>query len=412
MSADLLRDADLCVKCGLCLSHCPTYLKTGDENESPRGRIALIQAWAGGHLPASAQLMPHLDNCLLCRSCERVCPAQTPYGRLLDGFRAQTVQLRKDSPALSLAKYAAHSANFRRRIQRLLEAYRTSGLSRLARRLNISGLASVLMLERLADALPQSVAEQLPEIPRPAAGKGRVGLFAGCMGSLFDRESLIAAQRVLTLGGYEVYSPTGQTCCGALDLHSGDKQSAQRLAGQNAAAFAAASLHAVVSVASGCGATLLDYEDRGFAGKVVDISRFLLQNRIPENLPLVPLPAKIIVHTPCSLANVMRDPNSVLQLLRHIPETESIPLPDTIQCCGSAGSYMLDHPAMAQALLDDVLAVIRRHRPRYVVTSNVGCAMHMRAGLKRLGEEIEVLHPVALLNRMLALPLKSPTVRY
>jgi glycolate oxidase iron-sulfur subunit len=326
---------------------------------------------------------------------------------LLDGFRAQTAATRKDSPALSLSKYAAHSASFRQRAPWALNVYRQSGLYKLSRKLNIAGLLHLQALERLIVAQPQTFTvqpEQPADVPRGAKRKGRVGLFGGCMGPLFDQETLAAAQRVLTLAGYEVYSPAGQTCCGALDLHSGDTQNAARLARQNKAAFDAGTLVAIVSIASGCGATLQEYEDRGFAGKVVDIGRFLLQNRVLENFRIAPLPAEIIVHTPCSLANAMRDKCSVLQLLQQIPEIKPIPLPDAIKCCGSAGSYMLDHPDMAQALLDDVLAIIRRHNPRYIVTSNVGCAMHMRAGLKEQGAEIEVLHPVALLNRMLSAP--------
>jgi glycolate oxidase iron-sulfur subunit len=400
MSADLLRDADLCVKCGLCLPHCPTYQKTQDENESPRGRIALIQAWASGALPQSAAFSAHLDNCLLCRSCERVCPAQVPYGRLLDGFRAQTANTRKDSLALALGKSAAHSATVRHSAQWAMRVYRQSGLAGLSHKLNISGHLHLEALERLVPSQPQTGIELAADVHSDAPVKGRVGLFSGCMGALFDQETLSAAQRILTLAGYEVHCPAAQTCCGALDLHSGDAQRAVRLEEQNGAAFDAGELDAIVSLASGCGATLQEYSERGFAGKVVDISRFLLQNGALEDFKITPLAAKIVVHTPCSLANVMRDGGSVLKLLQQIPEAELLPLPETLKCCGSAGSYMLDHSAMAQTLLNDVLAVIRQHQPRYVVTSNIGCALHIRAGLKEQSTDIEVLHPVALLSRV------------
>jgi len=92
---ELLADADLCVKCGLCLPHCPTYQKTGDENESPRGRIALIQAWAGQQIGTSEKLLAHINNCLLCRSCERACPAVVPYGQLIDKFREKVYPNKK-----------------------------------------------------------------------------------------------------------------------------------------------------------------------------------------------------------------------------------------------------------------------------------------------------------------------------
>lgn len=402
MSANLLRDADLCVKCGLCLPHCPTYQKTQDENESPRGRIALIQAWASGALPSSAAFDEHLDNCLLCRSCERVCPAQVPYGQLMDDFRAQTASSRKDSLALTLSKSAAHNATVRQGAQWAMNAYHQSGLARLSHKLNIDRILPLRTLERLHPAQAQICIDDPIELSGDTPVKGRIGLFTGCMGSLFDQETLTAAQRLLTLAGYAVYLPATQVCCGALDLHSGDTHRASQLAEQNLTAFDAVSLDAIASLASGCGAMLQEYKDRRFADKIIDISRFLLQNEALVSLEIVPLAARVVVHTPCSLANVMRDSRSVLQLLHLIPEIELLPLPETIKCCGSAGSYMLDHPQMAQALLGDTLDVIRRDNPRFVVTSNIGCALHIRAGLKEQDLDIEVLHPIALLNRLIA----------
>jgi glycolate oxidase iron-sulfur subunit len=404
MSGDFLRDADLCVKCGLCLPYCPTYQKTRDENESPRGRLALMQGWAGGNLPATGKLDAHISNCLLCRSCEKVCPAQVPYGRLVDEFRVQTASIRKDSIVLSLVKAVVHNPSLRSRLQSLLTLYQRSGLNGFLQRINLAGALPIKKTPaRLIAGLPE-MSTPFPKNVAPSINhKGLVGLFSGCLGDLLEPETLIAAQRLLTLAGYEVHRPAGQTCCGALDLHSGDRQRAEQCGRQNCTAFKADNLTAIVTVASGCGA-MLQESVAGFAGKVVDISSFLLNNQALANLRFLPLSARIIVHTPCSLANVMHDDSSALQLLQHLPQAELLPLPSTLKCCGSAGAYMLDHPAMAQALLEDFLMVIRRYRPHYVATSNIGCALHLRAGLKVLKAEIEVLHPVALLNRRLNIP--------
>ena len=119
----LLADADICVKCGLCLPYCPTYTKTQNENESPRGRIALIQAWAGHHLDTSAKLIEHIDNCLLCRSCERVCPAVVPYSRLIDNFRGQLYTESDSSLALALLKKVSHNKTINRLAQSGLRLY-------------------------------------------------------------------------------------------------------------------------------------------------------------------------------------------------------------------------------------------------------------------------------------------------
>jgi len=400
----LLADADICVKCGLCLPHCPTYTKTRNENESPRGRIALIQAWAGNHLETSEKLLEHIDNCLLCRSCERVCPALVPYGRLVDNFRAQLYLPNDSSPALSLLKKVAHNKRFNRLAESGLRFYQATGLQKTARSLKLPQLLKFDKFDRL---LPDSTdAEDIT--PTAEQGtmqevKGNVGLFIGCMGSLLDHETVNAAIRVLAAAGFNVHVPEQQTCCGALDLHDGDRLTAEKLASVNCAAFAGQPLDAIVTIASGCGSRLKEYQQTEFAAKVIDISQFLIQSAVDLNDQLAPLNAPVCLHTPCSLKNVMREEKGALKLLQQIPGINITPLPDTLQCCGSAGSYMLEHPDMSSALLNDVLNAALDMQPAYLVSSNIGCALHMAAGLRERGLAMEVIHPVVLIARQLKL---------
>jgi glycolate oxidase iron-sulfur subunit len=397
---NLLADADLCVKCGLCLPHCPTYNKTQNENESPRGRIALIQAWAGKHLETSKKLVEHIDNCLLCRSCERACPAVVPYGRLINNFREQIKGERDATLSVSLMKRISHNKTAGRLAQSGLKFYQTTALQKAARLLKLPELLRLDKIDRLLPDYhePKPLA---PFYPATTDVKGNVGLFVGCMGSLLDHETVDAAIKVLTAAGFNVSIPEQQTCCGALDLHDGDTQTSEQLAATNCSAFAENSLDAVVTIASGCGSQMREYRQADFAKKVVDISQFLVKSGCDLSDQLRPLAASVCLHTPCSLKNVMREEQGALKLLQQIPDIKISPLPAAIQCCGSAGSYMLDHPQMSQALLNDLLNVALEDRPEYLVSSNIGCALHISAGLRERGVALEVLHPITLIARQL-----------
>jgi len=397
---NLLADADICVKCGLCLPHCPTYTKTQNENESPRGRIALIQAWAGKHLDTSKKLVEHIDNCLLCRSCERVCPAVVPYGRLINDFREQIKGERDTTLSVSLLKKVSHTKTAGRLAQSGLKFYQTTALQKTARFLRLPELLRLDKIDRLLPDYHDST-PLAPHYPATAETRGSVGLFIGCMGSLLDHETVNAAIKVLTAAGFDVSIPERQTCCGALDLHDGDIETSGRLAATNCSAFADKNLDAIVTIASGCGSQMQEYQQAEFAGKVVDISRFLIKSGCDLSEQLQPLAASVCLHTPCSLKNVMREEQGAVKLLQQIPELKMTPLPASIQCCGSAGSYMLDHPQMAQALLSDLLDVALKDQPEYLVSSNIGCALHISAGLRERGITLEVLHPITLIARQL-----------
>ncbi len=400
MMNKLLADADLCVKCGLCLPHCPTYTKSQNENESPRGRIALIQAWAGRHLETSKGLLEHIDNCLLCRSCERVCPAVVPYGQLINNFRSHIKDQRKTTLAVLLLKSASQHKTVGILTKSVLKLYQTT---RLQKSVRFIGLAKLLKLDTVDRLLP-SYHDSVPlKAYYPASGKkkGNVGLFVGCMGSLLDHETVNSSIKLLTAAGFDVRVPAGQTCCGALALHDGDMDAYQQMAAINCGAFNGDGLDAIVTIASGCGGQMQEYQQSAFAKQVVDISQFLINSACDFSAQLLPFAGTVCLHTPCSLKNVMREEQGAAKLLQQIPGIKIAALPASVQCCGSAGSYMLDHPEMAQLLLDDLLDVALEKPATYLASSNIGCALHISAGLRERGVTLEVLHPVTLLARLL-----------
>lgn len=390
LQAQLLRDADLCVKCGLCLPHCPTYRQTLNEGESPRGRIALLQSWTQKNIALTPQLEAHIDGCLACGACEPVCPAHVPYGRLLDHGRELLAQARPGRVrALRLLAPLLTTAGLRTPVIALLWLYQRAGLSWLIRRFHLLGRGSLARLESLLPPLP---------LPRRAhhteSVTADVGLFTGCTGAALEPEVLRAAQTLLERCGYRVAIPPGQVCCGAVHQHAGLGEPARALRRRNAAAFAVCEV--ITGVASGCTAELARTPELG-RERVRDIHELLLA-RI-ERLNFRPLRARVAVHTPCTLSHGLHAHQAVNTLLRKIPELELVELDPTQTCCGAAGSYLLTQPQMADALLQAKISAARLLDPDFILSSNIGCSLHLAAGVRRAGLRVPVRHPLAILAR-------------
>lgn len=397
-----IEAADLCVKCGMCLPHCPTYGATLDESESPRGRIMLMQGLATGRLAPSPVVEQHLDACLACRACEAVCPADVPYGRLIDSVREGLAQGR---PARTrVAKLMAAvliNKPLRWAAAALLWVYQRSGIQWLLRRSRILGRGS---LNRLESLLPRIHLPRAPVTGATDGTGGRVALFTNCTSPLSEPLALQSAVRMLEALRCEVTIPAGQTCCGALHQHAGLPEPARRCAEANLRAFSDAPT--VIGIASGCTAQLIEYDallpdkdGAAFAKKSADIHGFLAAHPALADLRFRPLAAHVLLHTPCTMRNVLKDAAAVRQLLERIPGLRITAMDPA--CCGAAGSYFLTQPDMADRLLEPKLEHIAREQPAYVLSSNVGCSMHLAAGLRRAGITAPVWHPLQLLAQQL-----------
>lgn len=372
--AALLADADMCVKCGLCLPHCPTYRLSQNEADSPRGRIALAQGLARGQVLPDSSVTDHLDACLSCRACEVVCPAKVPYGRVLDGSRALLA-----TPARTASTRLAAMVMIPRFARALLRA----GLWFLSR----LPAALLMRLPRLMRATPMAVQWRAPTI----AAKGRVALFAGCVGDLAERQVLDDAALLLKACGLDVYLPATQTCCGALHQHAGLPEAAAALAAKNQAALQTADV--VLALTPGCGAALKDLNPKL---AVQDLCAYLAQQVQRARLPLAASSARIGVHSACTQKNVLKAGSAVADLLQLIPGVSLSPLAPESGCCGAAGTQFLSHPKQADALLAPKLAAAAGQQVAVIASANIGCSLHLLAGLRQQKSAVEVRHPVSL----------------
>ncbi len=397
----ILQLADHCVMCGLCLPHCPTYRLLRSEADSPRGRIALMQALARKQLPPSPSLVQHLDRCLVCRACERMCPSRVEYGKLINITRNQ---LQEKKPAqLKLLLENVVSLNKLQRSASALRTYQRSGLQWLARKSGLLKGLDVEALESLLPNLPDRVKLQ-SYYPSTAKARGEVGLFVGCIGSLMEGELHLATIHLLNRLGFNVHVPQQQGCCGSLHQHSGEHDMAARLADANRRAFDRIKLDAIVSTASGCAAQLFEYPalfDQILAAPLYEICDFLLQEWPVSEPQLKPQPRSASLHLPCTQRNVLRSPDAAQRLLEKIPQLELRPLTGNEQCCGAAGSYMLTQPELATRLRDQKLEALQDANSELLISNNLGCALHIANGMEKRGMKIEVIHPVLLLAKSL-----------
>jgi glycolate oxidase iron-sulfur subunit len=402
-------ELDRCVACGLCLPLCPTYQVLRSENASPRGRLALIRGLVQGRLRPDHEVAGHLSLCLQCRRCESVCPAGVRYGKLIDAakFELRNAGASHENVATRSLKAILKGSPFRQRmVGRLLSLGSQTGLIDLVRNFGIARLSG---LGKLVDNIPLSPTPFVAGDFYPATGprQGQVLLFRGCVNSMVDGSTLQSAIRVLRRFGFDVRVPQNQTCCGAVFAHDGDVTTANTLAASNVEAFSGKDTP-VINVASGCGTFLTEYgqmdhgaEFDGFAARVVDINTFLTSAQWPENLSIRPLRATALVQDPCSLRNVLHQQQAVYDLLGHIPNLEIVPLPENDVCCGGAGTYVLREPAMANTLRKTKIRHIEQRKGDYLVSANIGCAIHLANGLREMENPPETVHPVVLIDRQL-----------
>jgi glycolate oxidase iron-sulfur subunit len=399
-------DADLskCVHCGLCLQHCPTYVETGLETESPRGRLYLMRALAEGRIEPTPNVIGHLDQCLQCRNCEAVCPSGVPYGQIMEHTRATLLESESTPLAWRLRSLFLREVIAKPSRLRLL----ASGL-RLYQRTGLRSLAERTPVLRDRAALAPTIGRRpftkTGLLARPeGAPVRRVGFLTGCIMPLAYGRVHRATIRVLALNGCEVIAPPSQVCCGALHAHNGDRRTARQLARRNIEAFLAAEVDAIVVNSAGCGAAMKEYGEllpgdstaQRFSTLVKDVHEFLLD--LPLKPPGGPMEMDVTVQDSCHLAHAQRLARAPRDVLSVIPGLRIADMRHPDRCCGSAGVYSLTQPQMSLQLLDSKIGEVRATGVRVIATANPGCIAQLEAGLRRHRIQGRVAHVMELLD--------------
>lgn len=367
-----------CVHCGFCNATCPTYRLLGDERDGPRGRIYLMKALLEADAPSSAmvaQTQVHLDRCLTCRNCETTCPSGVEYGKLLDLGRAE-VEAQAPRPLLS----------------RLLRYALRKGLTQP--RLAALGFA---VARPLAPLLPDGLRSKIPPRPLPAGSRPLVRhrrnmlLLEGCVQPGLSPNTNAATARVLDRLGISVLPTPAAGCCGALDFHLNAQADGLQRARRNIDAWwplLQDGAEAIVQTASGCGVFVKDYghllaADPAYAAKAALVSqrtRDLVEILSAEALETLAIQGQqcLAFHCPCTLQHGQRLQGAVESVLTRLG-FHLTAVADSHLCCGSAGTYSLTQPALAQQLRSQKLKALEAGEPDVIVTANIGCQTHLAA---------------------------------
>ncbi|WP_408640735.1 (Fe-S)-binding protein [Salipaludibacillus keqinensis] len=404
-----------CVHCGLCLEACPTYEITGQEQHSPRGRVHLIKSVAEGKLEVNERFMDPVFTCLDCRACETACPADVQVGGLIEEARGQIRQAMPLSGWKGMVSKVFLEGLFPyhnrlNKLGSLLGIYQKSGMQKAVRK---TGLMKV-MPQHLVD-----MEAVMPKVNPPARkkyknqevikakneSKQEVAFLTGCIMDVMFSDINESTINVLTRNGSDVTIPKNQTCCGALHVHAGNRETGRKLAKQNIEAFKDADT--VVVNSAGCGCMLQDYPElfreepewqekaEQFSKKVQDISKYLYDTGYET--PSTPLNKRITYHDACHLAhgqNVREEPRD---LLINIPGVEMVHMPNADRCCGSAGIYNITNPEMAGAVLESKMENVPED-VEMISMGNPGCMLQMAMGVEKYGRNQKIVHTVQVLD--------------
>ena len=411
---------DACVHCGFCLPTCPSYRVIGKENDSPRGRIYLMDAINKGQAPLSPAAVSHFDTCLGCLACTTACPSGVQYDRLISELRPQIARNHpRPWTEKALRQLIFSLFPYPDRIRLLLTPlalYQKLGLSKL---LQFTGLLKrvspnlAAMETLLPKVTPDCFSNNLPElIPAKGEKRYRVGMILGCVQRVFFSSVNEATARVLSANGCEIVVPKSQGCCAALPEHQGETKQAQALARQMIDSFEDLEVDYVIINAAGCGHTLKEYghiladdpdyaeKASAFAGKVRDVQEFLFEVGLTAELhPLQEDPLVAVYQDACHLLHGQKISQQPRQLLQKIPGlTLREPL-DAALCCGSAGVYNMLQPEIAEELGQMKANNLVDTGATLITSANPGCSLQIKKSLEKQERFITLMHPIQLLDK-------------
>ena len=384
LAPDAAKAVRSCVRCGFCTATCPTHILLGNELDGPRGRIQLMKHMLETDASPSASVVEHIDRCLSCLACKTTCPSGVNYMHLVDEARGHIARhfrrplIDRVIRAL-LATVLPHPRRFRLALALAPAARPFAPL-----------FASVTALRPLA-AMLRLVPTRLPAAqprPRTEGHQGKVAMLRGCAEPVLAPDIQAAAARLIARMGFALVDAPGERCCGALVQHMGRDSDALVAARANVDAWDTIDgLEAIVLTTSGCGTVIKQYghmlrHDPAYAIRAArvsamtrDVSEFVAEQGLPQ-VTLAATSLAVAYHAACSLQHGQGVRAAPLALLaeagfavREIPEGHL--------CCGSAGTYNILQPDIAQRLRDRKLANIATLAPDVIVAGNIGCLVQL-----------------------------------
>ena len=409
-----------CIHCGMCLAVCPTYEMTKNERSSPRGRIKMIKSVARGEMEITKTFAEEMNFCLDCQACETACPAGVRYGSMVEAARVEVdntgyrSSLYRFIKKLSLKVIVGSRANLKF-ISRLLRFYQNSFIRKL---LHQSGVMKIISanLEEI-DKLSPMVSEKfsddiIPEITIPTGElKYKTAFLSGCLMNVMFAEINKDTVDVLQACNCEVFTPKDQICCGSLQAHNGDFDTAKNLAMHTIDVFDNYKFDYMISNSAGCGAFMKEYghilsddkkyseRAKSFSKRVKDVSEFLTETKLSLNLNSIS--ENITYHDACHLAHTQKITDQPRKMLKSIPNVKYNELEEASWCCGSAGIYNIVHYEESMVILERKMENIRKTNAKVVLTGNPGCISQLRYGAKKFTVDVEVMHPVSLIKKSL-----------
>lgn len=406
--AEIGRQADeilrRCVHCGFCLATCPTYEITGNELDSPRGRIYQIKEVLEG-APVTPATREHLDRCLTCRNCETTCPSGVEYGHLLDIGR-HVVQVKSERPAMERLRMEA--------LRRTIISPWFGAAYRFAQKLH-TWLPPLIQdkvrrpAERSGD-VSQSVKPSRTDLLTGRQHARQVLMIAGCVQPSMMPSIDQATIRVLDRLGIGTQVAAGSGCCGAVSFHLDAQEAARSQMRRNIDAWwpmiESGDVQAIVMNASGCGAMVREYahhlkldpiyadKAQVVSDKVLDIAEIIapMSQQLLSEMDVSKLPRDMAFHPPCTLQHWQKLRPVTETLLSHLGMTLK-PFDESNMCCGSAGAYSMLHPEISNQLRDRKVSRIEAVKPQMIVSSNVGCIGHLQSGT-----EVPVRHWIEVVD--------------
>ncbi|MCY4539340.1 MAG: glycolate oxidase subunit GlcF [Chloroflexi bacterium] len=397
---EMAEAIEKCVHCGFCLAACPTYKLLGEEMDSPRGRIYLMKGVLEDKIEAD-EAQPFIDRCLGCMACVPACPSGVAYGDLLVSYRTLQEQSRHRPLLDGVARrLIIETLPYPRRFRLAMKS------GKIGRALQpFLPEAFAAMLNMLPDKLPP--ASPLPPIlPAQGERRGKVALLSGCVQQALAPQINMAAAKLLSANGVDVHIPGGQSCCGSILLHIGAESEARQIARRNFPLMPD-DIDAIITTAAGCGSGMKDYEllfkgqtdlqrASDFSSKVMDFSAYLAQLGLRE--PRGFASERVVAYQDaCHLLHAQGLQSEPRSLLNQVLNLRLVDIPDAGMCCGSAGTYNLDQPAIAEELGRQKADAIHSAGPDTIVSGNIGCITQIRKHLGLQGKNLPVMHIAELL---------------